>query len=352
MQYLKSLNKILKITGNRDENSFPINDLSYEQIKFEDFHQRYIYDIEISKKILSSQNHISLKFYEKILTDTRYGALKKVSNRLLLFQEDKHHDSLKRQLFQELKILEKHIKSNYDFKSSFDKALLNNPKSTFEFCEIYINQLFNKILNFYLQTKIDIKEISKIDFFNSFPKHSTLNNLNIYCEEILGILNSNNSLTGVKKQLILVLFLMGWDPLIASTIALINNLKKNLEETNFNYSLALERTQKINFSNILPVNFTMRKCISSEEIIDITFNKGDISYLFLGTSKCPFSKATSIPFGFGKHKCPGEKLSLSIFNLTMKSLQNLSNENISKISKLKVSNVKKKGVSAFLKYVK
>ena len=46
MQYLKSLNKILTITGNRSENKFPFNELPYEIIKFEDFNQYYIYDIQ------------------------------------------------------------------------------------------------------------------------------------------------------------------------------------------------------------------------------------------------------------------------------------------------------------------
>ena len=134
MQYLKILNKILKITGNRFEYSFPLNDLPYEIINFEDFNQYLFYDTEISKKILSSQNHVSFNFYEKIVTDKRYGALNNVTNRLLLFQEDKNHSKLKRQLFQELKILEKYIKSNYNFKSYFEKSLEMNPKATFELC--------------------------------------------------------------------------------------------------------------------------------------------------------------------------------------------------------------------------
>ena len=69
MQYLKILNKILKITGNRFEYSFPLNDLPYEIINFEDFNQYLFYDTEISKKILSSQNHVSFNFYEKIVND-------------------------------------------------------------------------------------------------------------------------------------------------------------------------------------------------------------------------------------------------------------------------------------------
>ena len=66
---------------------------------------------------------------------------------------------------------------------------------------------------------------------------------------------------------------------------------------------------------MIPTNVVAREAARDSELDGIRIRKGDKLYVMLFESTgCPFSGAGTLPFGHGKHLCPGAGLSRLILS--------------------------------------
>ena len=100
--------------------------------------------------------------------------------------------------------------------------------------------------------------------------------------------------------------------------------------------------KNFSYSNITPLNFTSRISKKDISIDNIKFKVGDIVYVFLTKiSKCPFTKLTSMPFGMGSHKCPGNIIADSILEKSKRALFYLSGNSVTDFTDIKISTISK-----------
>jgi cytochrome P450 len=101
---------------------------------------------------------------------------------------------------------------------------------------------------------------------------------------------------------ILTLFYMGSTPLLANLTALFNTLIQPP-------AAGIDPETFIGFDTI-PTNFLAREAMEDDQLAGRQIRRGDNLYLMLfESSGCPFRRAVGLPFGHGRHRCPGAELS-------------------------------------------
>lgn len=137
---------------------------------------------------------------------------------------------------------------------------------------------------------------------------------------------------------ILSLFYMASTPILASCTALLN-------------SIATEDLRAgdvfVDFE-MIPTNYVAREASSDVVLMDTKVRKGDKLYIMLfESSGCPFSKGKNLPFGYGKHLCPGAALSKLIIGQCLAAIPDIPSE---KWRSLIPSSIQQGRGSAFLAY--
>lgn len=101
---------------------------------------------------------------------------------------------------------------------------------------------------------------------------------------------------------ILTLFIMGSTPLLANITALFNALIHTP-------AAGIDAETFLGFGTI-PTNVVAREAVEDEQLAGRAIQRGDSLYLMLfESSGCPFRRGLGLPFGHGRHRCPGAELS-------------------------------------------
>ena len=132
---------------------------------------------------------------------------------------------------------------------------------------------------------------------------------------------------------------MASTPILASLTALFNSKTQQADASNANI-----------FSDfkMIPVNYVAREAARDADLDGINIRKGDKLYVMLFESTgCPFSDAATLPFGHGKHLCPGADLSRLILRQSMQAAQTIAAE---QWAQLRPSTIQIGRASAFLAY--
>lgn len=138
---------------------------------------------------------------------------------------------------------------------------------------------------------------------------------------------------------ILSLFYMASTPILAGLVACINSRA----DTNWNDEAIISDNFKIT-----PTNFVAREASRDTVLNGTTINKGDKLYAMLFESTgCPFSNQNILPFGHGKHLCPGADLSKLILKQTNEAMQSFSPKDLAALHK---SSIQHGRGSAFLAF--
>lgn len=171
------------------------------------------------------------------------------------------------------------------------------------------------------EVKIPIEELMAVDFFNPFPKPSSLKRCNRAIDVCMQALNWQR-LTRAEIMAVSVLLVMGVSPLLATVTASINALLESLCPQNHSTIEAVAACRTVDFHSSVPTNFVIRRCLKAITIEAHALAKEDLVYVFLGPANgCPLNRLTSIPFGAGRHVCIGTKLSFEMLALTHDAME-------------------------------
>jgi cytochrome P450 len=100
---------------------------------------------------------------------------------------------------------------------------------------------------------------------------------------------------------LLSLFYMASTPILASCVAILNQARAAEGQC--------DGDEYINFK-LAPTNYVAREAAKDVDLLGTPIRKGDKIYVMLFASTgCPFTAEQTLPFGHGKHLCPGADLS-------------------------------------------
>ena len=138
---------------------------------------------------------------------------------------------------------------------------------------------------------------------------------------------------------LLSLFYMASTPILSSLTAHLNSKIEHVDFSNINV---------LSDFNMVPTNYVAREAARDADLDGINIRKGDKLYVMLFESTgCPFSDVATLPFGHGKHLCPGADLSRLILRQSMQAAQTIAAE---QWAQLRPSTIQNGRGSAFLAY--
>lgn len=178
--------------------------------------------------------------------------------------------------------------------------------------KFYFDTIFSRTLG--SQISIESELLFAADIFTPSPRLKRnivkLNNLldNFLKNYVPASYRENH----INQLAVLSMFLMASKPVTNGLTCLFNHLlNDDISPTGCNenwfstYSMA-------------PTIFVARRVAANCFLGDVEIKKHDIVYVFLTEfSGCPFTSSNVLPFGFGKHLCPGLNLSKIIMDTTL-----------------------------------
>jgi hypothetical protein len=327
MSFLR-INKLLRhITTQRSVDKFPLlaNDI---EIMEESDTKRTIFVLNnsISKSILLSDSGEEYNFLSRAMTVYgihEFPILSRLTSTLPIFLDSESHfitrkkyielitrySPVSTQLFQDkLKCLFRDFECKDYVDVTYWASLLSSAA---------IEALFKPIIPSDLDFCFEPTELDLVDFFNPFPTKAALKNTENMLQKYDSLINLGSSSEGI---LCMSMLTMGYMPLKALFASLLNDFISN------GFKLS-----GLTAYNVLPTNFVIRQ-LSSDFDLNFTslkmkehsfsFRTGDIVYVFLADGGgCPFNVKTSMPWGFGKHACPGKRISEKFLKLLSYELQ-------------------------------
>ncbi len=347
--YFKSLDRLREVVGNRTSISFD-NELSgYESFgKFGEEECVYlIYDYETNKKIIKSDDFMPYDFITPAFKSSKrevYYSNKFAQNTPLFMKLGDKHSKISLSLKKSYKKCTNKIKS-LDTKliSEFLLKIISNKKVSSNYIAKLLSGYFTE---FALEEITGCKKPIKIEYLNHISFLSVIPTP-LFIRKAENCLAAVNSLHETKTFSIEkftafnTLLVMGLFPTQSTLTALLNHYFTFISVKNNNEKLK-SSIMDFKFSNVTPLNFTVRIVEKNVKIDDIPFTKNNIVYSFLGEfSKCPFSNLTSMPFGIGKHKCPGQPVAQAILDKTKEALLDISSHNLITENNVTTSNILK-----------
>ena len=147
--------------------------------------------------------------------------------------------------------------------------------------------------------------------------------------------------------MLLLLRIMGSAPLNATLTSSINTM---IDEYSFS-GKDLEKPKNLDgstpFNSFLPTRFVLRRATMELDLGEIQLRKDDILFVYLAsTNKCPLKNMNNLPFGYGSHFCPGQKVSEIIIRTLLKIM--IKNQTY---GNLKKSEIDKLNAGAFLSFL-
>lgn len=149
----------------------------------------------------------------------------------------------------------------------------------------------------------------KYGFFSAAPRVSRLIRLNT---DISSHLEDAHLQTASEEEtfLLLLLRIMGSAPLNSTLISSLNFLLERRKYGHEDSTLPNELRGKLPFARFLPTRFSLRRLTEDIQIEGYRFYVNDVIYVYLADAGgCPIKKVQALPFGFGRHFCPGHKVS-------------------------------------------
>ena len=357
MSFLR-INKLLKYaTSQRNADRFPPIENDFEIIEESNTHRCiFVFNHSLSKTVL---RHESTEVYDFLYDSLNfYGiddfpVLKRLCSSLPIFLKLEKHSAVRkkydklisRSIPRCVQLFKERLKSIFLTLEDVDEIDVNYWASLL--ASSAMETLCTAIFPANLKFCFEPAELESIDFFNTFPTKTLLNNSENLLQKYDSFFNFDSSPEGVIAASIVT---MGYMPLKALFATLMNDFISD------GFKLT-----SLSAYNVVPTNFVMRRISSSFELnytsfnnqyLPFSFRAGDIAYVFLANGGgCPFSNKTSIPWGFGKHTCPGKTISEQFLKMLSSELQLLFSSNSTSIEKnIKYANIENRKSTAFLRY--
>jgi hypothetical protein len=330
MQYLKILNSIRWITGQRSPASFPEKDCSIESFGPMGTGQGvlFVYDISIGKSILESADLGQYNFIERAIaltSEEQTAWIRRFCAESPVMLDGTSHQDQRRELnniFLRCSDALRNVSADM-LASTIVSASNVEGASSLSVGEEVIGKLFATCLTEITGHEVEIptEDLFAVDFFNPFLKPSTLQRCDHAIRTCMEALHWQK-LSKIEALAASTLLIMGVSPLLAAVTKSINVLLEGLCPPNDSITHAIKTCRSVDFYNTVPTNFVIRRCLKPVNIQDYSLAKDDLVYVFLGSANgCPLSRLQSIPFGAGRHICSGTRLSAEMLHLTHDALE-------------------------------
>jgi cytochrome P450 len=329
MDFLRVLDAVRSITGNRGGDRFPAQPGSLLVIRSDQDGRKVVmvHDAALAKAVLESPAYRQYNFVERILSVAkadRTSWIRRFCDVGLIMIDGPEHER-RRQATNEL--LERCVHRLIGLPPERTAAVLEAAiqkapgGSAHDVGRVLVVFLFAECIA--TVTGNDAppldETIFEIDFFNPFPTLSTLYRSNealATCCEAIGV----EGLGEAEQATVLSLLVMGVSPLYAMFTAMANETITAVRSGEDPHEAA-RLARGVDAYSIVATNFVMRECVAENVVGDEMILPGDMVYSFLGSaSGCPFTRQTAIPFGAGRHYCSGAKLTSVMLNVAQKAM--------------------------------
>lgn len=330
MQYLMILNSIRWVTGQRSPASFPDKGCSIESFgpMGTGSGVLFVYDTAIGKSILESADFRQYNFIERavaLTSEEQTAWIRRFCAESPVMLDGTLHQEQRRELnniFLSCSEALRNVSADM-LAATIVSASSVDSASSLSIGEEIIGQIFSLCLTKITghEVAIPAEELFAVDFFNPFPKPSTLQRCDRAIRTCMEAVHWQN-LSKIEVLAVSTLLIMGVSPLLAAVTKSINTLLEGLCPPDDNINNAIRACRTVDFYNTVPTNFVIRRCIEPVQIQYYSLAKDDLVYVFLGSANgCPLNRLHSIPFGAGRHICSGTKLSADMLSLTHDALE-------------------------------
>lgn len=316
MDYLRILDRVRAVTGNRTEDRFPEagSPIAAVRQNADSPATIFVFDAQIAKHVLESSAYRQFPFLDKILSiakPERTSWIRRFCEVGLIMTDGPEHERRRMRMAAVLERCVERLKQLPDARTArvMEAASRGPAPSADRIARAIVCLLFGECITAVVGHDVELppEHLFEIDFFNPFPTLSSLARCNASidaCCRAIGV----ESLDADDQAAVLSMLIMGVRPLHAQITACLNRcLRARCAGAPLDEALAL--AAKVDAYSIVATNFVMRECVVPGAIADEAVAAGDIIYLFLGSaSGCPFSRQTAVPFGAGAHYCSGAKL--------------------------------------------
>lgn len=357
MKYLQVLDTIRSITGARGVNYFPKKNAALETIGNvgQGDGVAFVYDPVLTRDILSAKEYKQEDFLHsslRIMGNEEIKWIRQFYAESPLFADGKIHSQRRKSLETGLALCSLAIgeMTQNTLEEAIEAELTKTGATSLKLASVLTISLINQCLSTLTGRKVSLSPemLLDIDFFNPFPKPSTL----ARCDRAIGtcMLQLNwQQLDSPQRHVASALLIMGASPMIATVTASINALLQTFSNGG-TVSCAQIACRKVTFQRTVPTNFVMRRCVEETTLAGVRLAPGDRLYVFLAAANgCPFRPGQSWPFGSGKHVCSGQSLATQMLQLAQASLtQKAAAMAASPLPR--ISPVKQGSASAFLTF--
>jgi hypothetical protein len=348
--YLSLIRRFTEATGNRDLFSAAPTANKIQSVPIEEGEQQahFVYDTALSKHILRhSDIYLQDHFLDKLLAECpqeRVSWIKLFVDKSPEFLNGTSHTVTRKSFkanIDRFTLIAK-AKGFDDIATLILNALSEKNRSALMIAKGIIRLRFTQILQEILGANVIVNEellFGAEIFTPSIRIRSNIYRLNDSTDHFIR--------SHVPEKLqndeffilpLLSLFYMAATPILASLVAFLNS-KTTINET-------VDANAYVNFK-MIPTNYVAREAAQDTELDGVHICKGDKLYVMLFESTgCPFSN-NAMPFGYGKHLCPGSQISKLIINQCIQASRTIP---LRHWSNLTPSSLQKGRGSAFLSF--
>lgn len=327
MRYLRILDTIRSITGNRGATQFPAKNTAYALIDAEPHGPDatrviFLYDVAISRVVLESDCFEQFDFLARAVASIdreRSAAIRAICRSSPLLLDGPLHRQRRQGTAQVLARCPEHLSTHgwQCVTEALQTALATDPPlESSRISEALVGSLFNCCFSLIAGREIALPPewLFEVDFFNPFPSPSALMRCNDLIDQACRAIGWED-LDEAEQATVSALLVMGISPIHAMVTASINAMIEALRA-------GATPQDDLDPHQVVPTNFVMRRCTATFQAGELAFSPGDIIYVFLGSvSGCPFGRLTAVPFGAGRHYCSGARLSYQMLDLVNGALR-------------------------------
>lgn len=351
VDYLRLIQVFAEATGNRELFSAPSAPQKIRSIPIGESNQQahFVFDVALTKQVLrDSDIYLQDHFLDKLLIDCEPEKVKWVKlfvDKSPEFLDGTSHTAT-RKLF--TANIDRHVsiassKDSDEIKALVLQELDNEDCSALSVAKSIIRLRFTQILEEILEkpVRIDDELLFGPEIFTpSIRIKSSIFRLNNSTHQFIRRYIPEAQQENEAFILpILSLFYMASTPILASLTAFVNSRIESVDYNNMSIFSEFK---------MIPTNYVAREAARDADLGGINISKGDKLYVMLFESTgCPFSGTGTLPFGHGKHLCPGAGLSRLIIRQSMLAAETIAAE---QWACLKPSLIQKGRGSAFLAY--
>lgn len=328
MDYLKRIRQIAALAGVRNDTTAPLIEQPIISLELGETNSKahYVHSNREVKAVLKDcESFVQDRFLDELLTTCEPNQVNWIKFFIDLspeFNDSKDHAASRNGLVTELDIIMKHASpitadtlvaaSDALLKESTTGARPTSSQLARRIVKLYFEKMFTG--TFGRQTSVSEDLLFAEDLFTpSLRLKRSLLKVNrlldeFFCSHVPAPYLEDE----LKRLTILSMFLMATRPLANGITCLLNHLLIETSPTS--------GSPDHWFSNFLmsPTIFVARRASKDCQLGNTQIKRDDRVYIFLTEfSGCPFTSENTLPFGFGKHLCPGLKMSRMIMDTTL-----------------------------------